>query len=59
MRPRAPEAINMGILKDGAAAGLPQTTRISELDECVKDIERGIEEFETMKGLKGMLTVHG
>lgn len=59
VQPRAPDAINMGILKDGAAAGLPQTTRIPELDKCVKELERGLGEFESMKGLKGMISVHG
>ena len=59
VQPRAPDAINMGILKDGAAAGLPQTTRIPVLDKCVKELGRGLGEFENMKSLKGMIVVHG
>ena len=55
---RKPDKSNMGILKDGAAAGLPQITKIDELDNCINDLERGLAEFEKMKHLKEMQKVY-
>lgn len=55
---REPDSINLGILKDGAAAGLPQTTKIKELDLCIEDLERGILSFEKMRHLKEMQKVY-
>lgn len=49
----------MGILNGGAGAGLPQLTKIAELDKCVEALEKSAEHFEKMTSLKGMLPVRG
>jgi hypothetical protein len=47
-----------GGLISRAGAGLPQKTKISELDNCVKSFEEIFKNFDAIKELKDMIDVN-
>ena len=47
-----------GIIGDRAGAGLPQKTKIAELDDTIKIIIKIVKEMNSMKSLKGLIEVN-